>query len=641
MASASAPRSAPTERRDRVYRTASRSRRPWHLAACLVVAVMAVGARAEEIEVRLATGIADGSYDRVGSKLTELVNRESNGLIRAVTVPSLGSVLNLELLTTGSANFAFVQADTLYRLSEQKPELARVVRSVGTVMTEAVHVVVRKDSDARTLSDVVGKRLTAGPPGSGSESTFLSLLGVCDFDRSDFEWNYRTHIDALAALTAGEIDVWAATIAPPWPLMEKALATGDLRLMPIEPQVLAGLSEKVPALRAGVIPQGTYPGLERDLKTAVLPTVLVTRADTPDLAVREVLRLLLDQRKALGQVSPSAGRLNVATTAADQPLPLHPGATAVYSRRNALRMPVEVSIGLYCTNVFNFDIKTGSFNADFYLWFRWRGQHLEGVGEGFPFEIVNGEIDHVNAHSIVRKRGWTFALYRVQATLRGNFPLHRYPFDKQTLRIEIECPTADAPIVRFVPDDRREVGGSPRISMLDASVQIADWSLLHVHQKTFLKRYPTDFGSREQKAQRGLVYSRYVYSIEVNRLLLPYVVKFVVPLVLIVLMAFSVFFIHASEFEVQAGIVITALLSCVAFHISQADSLPEVGYLVAADKFFLLSYIVIFLALAEVIAENSLFQQGRVEDAHRLDRISRWAYPIGFFGPIVYLIFGG
>ena len=37
--------------------------------------------------------------------------------------------------------------------------------------------------------------------------------------------------------------------------------------------------------------------------------------------------------------------------------------------------------------------------------------------------------------------------------------------------------------------------------------------------------------------------------------------------------------------------IFTALLSCIAFHYTQADTLPNVTYLVAADKLFLGAYV--------------------------------------------------
>ena len=77
---------------------------------------------------------------------------------------------------------------------------------------------------------------------------------------------------------------------------------------------------------------------------------------------------------------------------------------------------------------------------------------------------------------------------------------------------------------------------------------------------------------------------------------------------------------------------IAALLACVAFHTTQADNLPQVGYVVTADQFFMIAYAVVFLTLLQVVAEHTLFLMGNRTLAVRLDRIARGVYPVFFFG---------
>jgi hypothetical protein len=117
----------------------------------------------------------------------------------------------------------------------------------------------------------------------------------------------------------------------------------------------------------------------------------------------------------------------------------------------------------------------------------------------------------------------------------------------------------------------------------------------------------------------------------------PYAIKFILPLIVIVLMSFMALFIGTDKFEVQTGIVITALLACVAFHISQANSLPEVGYLVKADKFFIVSYVLIFLTLIKAVASHTL-QKTNAKLQRTLDRGSRVGFPVVFFATLGWLL---
>jgi hypothetical protein len=77
------------------------------------------------------------------------------------------------------------------------------------------------------------------------------------------------------------------------------------------------------------------------------------------------------------------------------------------------------------------------------------------------------------------------------------------------------------------------------------------------------------------------------------------------------------------------------LLTCMAFNVSVATNMPEVGYLVVSDKFFISTFAVLFLTLAETMACYLLDNRGLTERALGLDRKARVIFPI-----VVGLIFG-
>ncbi|MHC4829360.1 MAG: TAXI family TRAP transporter solute-binding subunit [Planctomycetota bacterium] len=608
----------------------------------LLMALCAAGApeaAANGFEVGIATGAEGGVYRAVGAKLVELVNRTApvGGVVRAKAIPSAGSVENLTLLREGKADFALCQADVLYEATQSRAPSAGTLRAVAGVMVEAVHVIVRNDAEVTTFDELQGYRVLAGKPGSGTAQTFANLLEAHSLPPNAVQRTYIADADAPAALLAGRIEAWIVTSAAPREAIRELLATGEVSLVPLTPDGLGNLTKRSPALRDGVIPKEAY-GLEEDVPTIVVRTVLAASTNTSDEVVGEVLRSLVDQGAELGAVHPRAGEQAVEDRARDLPAPLHTGAIAFFRSRTALELPVKVYTGIFFVDISNLDLKNGTYIADFYVWFSWQGEQLTVGDEGFRFELMNGSIDAIDDATVERLGPWTYLSHRIRATLHGDFPLHSYPFDDQSLTIEFESPNLLAAELEFVPDNRNPFGHKLEERSLDEGLTISDWRVAGVEHRAATKVYKTDFGSPYEKASKERGFSRYVFEIKLARVLMPYVVKFCVPLIVIVLMSFSVFFINPKEFEVQAGIVIIALLSCVAFHLSQADALPEVGYLVTADKFFLLSYVVIFLTLVEVVAENYYFHRGDLVRAHRLDRVSRFLFPLMFFGPIAFMI---
>ena len=50
--------------------------------------------------------------------------------------------------------------------------------------------------------------------------------------------------------------------------------------------------------------------------------------------------------------------------------------------------PVKVEIGIYLLDLYDLDLKSGSFIGDFYIWLRWKGD-LDPT----KFEFMNGEME--------------------------------------------------------------------------------------------------------------------------------------------------------------------------------------------------------------------------------------------------------
>lgn len=76
------------------------------------------------------------------------------------------------------------------------------------------------------------------------------------------------------------------------------------------------------------------------------------------------------------------------------------------------------------------------------------------------------------------------------------------------------------------------------------------------------------------------------------------------PLLIIVGMAFLAFAIRPSRVDSKISVLVTALLSTVALHLTQASALLEVGYLVRADIFSLISYATLGACLLLITMEH-------------------------------------
>ncbi|MCB9557783.1 MAG: hypothetical protein H6707_16855 [Deltaproteobacteria bacterium] len=270
-----------------------------------------------------------------------------------------------------------------------------------------------------------------------------------------------------------------------------------------------------------------------------------------------------------------------------------------------------VYVGIYLADISGFDLTKGRFRADFQLWVKWLGDDRVP-----PISLANGEVDKMEKVAEESDGDWRSVRWRVQGTFRGTFPLQRFPFDKQRLRIQIDLPEHEGEL----EPDLAGSGMAPRFS-------ITGW----LYDPYFLSEkrpstYYSDFGSIQAEG-RPLKVESLAFAVKLGRPLLAYIIKFMVPLVIILVMAMLAFFIRPDDIEVRGTIGVTALLSCVAFQFSQADSLPDVAYLMTVDKVFLGSYLLILLGIIETVI--AYHQYGRRPGFTRwLDRVSYLVFPV-------------
>ncbi len=286
--------------------------------------------------------------------------------------------------------------------------------------------------------------------------------------------------------------------------------------------------------------------------------------------------------------------------------------------------PHNVYVGMYLTDVSDFDLKAGRFKADLHVWVKWLGDEKDVP----PLSYENGEIDEQQDLGLESEGAWHSKQWRVQGTFRGEFPVHAFPFDRQTL-----------PIIFALDEDHGRLVPDLGASGMSPSFSVSGWSYEPFFSARAEERiYRSDLGSvfREGKnAKQRLT----TFSVEMQRPFGPYLIKFALPLVLLLLIALLALFLPAERLDVRSAMGITALLSCIAFHYTQADTLPNVTYLVAADKLFLGAYIfVASTLLISIIAFR--FHERRPDSARAADRLGLWMLPVLTSAGLISLVVG-
>ena len=317
-----------------------------------------------------------------------------------------------------------------------------------------------------------------------------------------------------------------------------------------------------------------------------------------------------------------------ALRAADAPVPTHPPSG---------KRPIVIDVSLQITELRDIDVIGSRFAFEGYGDFRWcdpraafdaaaEGQDVRrffGTSQEAPIwrmdlSVANGvgamqvtrRLIEIRADGSIRVSGYFNTL------VAKPFDLRRFPFDEQALKIQLESFTYNNELIQLVTSSDR-VSYSPGLF-------IPEWQIKGIEAHV----EPT------VSVRDRVPFSRAVVTLHITRQWGFYVYKLWVPLFLIVVLSWSIFWMSEETFANRIRISITAFLTVVAYQFAIADNLPKVAYLTLMDRLMIASFVLIALSAAESLPVVVL-RDSNPQRAASLDRISRWLFPLGYAGVIV------
>jgi TRAP transporter TAXI family solute receptor len=311
------------------------------VAAGMAVAGMsAIPAYAAQEFISIGTGGVTGVYYPTGGAICRLVNknRKEHGF-RCSAESTGGSIYNINTIRAGELEFGVAQSDWQYHAyhGTSKFEDAGAfenLRAVFSVHPEPVTVIASDDSGIGTLTDVKGKRLNIGNPGSGTRGTWEVIEEALGWERSDLKLaSEMKSAETGAAVCDGKIDAYFWLVGHPSALTQESLATCDAHLVNVEGAAIDKLVADNAYYRVATIPAGMYNN-DVDIKTFGVGATFVTSADVSADAVYVVVKAVFDNFDDFKKLHPAFANLNESEMITDSlSAPLHEGAIRYYKER--------------------------------------------------------------------------------------------------------------------------------------------------------------------------------------------------------------------------------------------------------------------------------------------------------------------
>ncbi len=579
---------------------------PWLALALLSMAALAVQARAAAA-LELRVGAFDGPRHAAAVALRDKLAP----LTTLQVAPTADDAMALRDLT----GFALVRASSAREAYEGKGRFDKpqeTLRTVALLGREVVYLMAK--ADRTDLAALRGRPVAVAPTDA---DTLRSLLAKGKVGLAELR---TVTVDPLAAAQAGSIDAWlavdlpgsataAALAARGWHALELSAETKDrigIEGWPFQLVKAADLHMPEPANRDVV----------------ALASVLVADASVPRALVEDLVDALFPTGAAEAGNVPLLSDAHRKSAAQPVPTALHPGAAASYSRAGPLTGPIQVQVTLWILDVSDIDIGRGTFDADVTLELRWQDARLD-VTTLRPFEFINASDVHVEPYGYASHGAWHALNWRIHARLRSAFDVHKYPLDQQRLTIALEHPLQTADELVYRCETRF---GSPDVNLrrdrLGPDFHLPDWRLTRVHTE----EGNVNYGPSEE-------FSRYSFVLTIERALLPFLVRDLWPILLMVLVGLAASLVPSEKIDAKLLLTVLALLVAVELQVAHDEQAPHVGYPTLTEYLFLFAYLSIAIAVLTAIVEYRLHDQGRDPAAIRLRKWGALASTLAFLVP--------
>jgi hypothetical protein len=314
--------------------------------------------------------------------------------------------------------------------------------------------------------------------------------------------------------------------------------------------------------------------------------------------------------------------------------------------------PIKVKYGIYIKKL-EPDFKTGKFKTEFYWWTLF---HNDSTKTGYTQDDIMN-LEYVNcsecgtgqfADEIQEFRVLDSNYFYYTGRHEGKFSFspdyNDYPLDEQILPVKLENVLITSDELIFENDTESYFRSDQDSNFYGVSEDLlTNKSREFVITGTkFITKpgvYNTNFGDPDMPYLSQ--YSRMETQVYIDRAILPYLSKILIPLMIILFLVYFVFFLPAERIDISAALTVTSLLSAIAFQMAISATLPNIGYLIYVDKLFLLCYCLIVLAMGESVVTFYMDRSGvkkKIRLAGKTDYFFRFLFPLLFIiGCFVFL----
>jgi len=309
--------------------------------AILAVALMAAGPvqAQDKFSLSIGTGGTGGVYYPLGGGLANVLSKTVPGMQATAEVTG-GSVDNLKLIASGKPYIGLSMADAgqdAYR-GENKFKGNKVpLRTLMVLYPNRMHVVTVEGTGINKFTDLKGKRVSTGSPGSATEVMAFRVIEAAGLDKDrDMKRERLGVAESVNAVKDRKIDAFFWVGGLPTAAVTDLANTPGMKIKMIDhSQYVTAMNKKYGQLYTqDAIPKTTYRGMDADNHNATVWNILVSHQNLSDKVAYDIVKTMIEKRDDLIAVHKEAANFVLANQKASaSPIPFHAGAVKYFAEK--------------------------------------------------------------------------------------------------------------------------------------------------------------------------------------------------------------------------------------------------------------------------------------------------------------------
>ena len=300
--------------------------------------------------------------------------------------------------------------------------------------------------------------------------------------------------------------------------------------------------------------------------------------------------------------------------------------TVFAENKTKIKKPNVVSVGIYLNSVNYVDLKKGTAELDFYIWFKTK-KNIKFIKN---IEIINSSDLVITSEIKDFFNGEHYYSARYKLTAYQQFNFKKFPLDNQEIYFNIESAEEDINSIIFEIDNRN--------SNISDKIIINGYKIQNFKINVNEKKYLSNFGDSRINKDSS-TYSSVKFSLPLVIDGYGYFIKLLGAVFLSAFISYLSLYIKPTNLDARFGLPIGSFFAVVASNYILSSILPEMGTITMGEIIILITIIFVFFIL--IISTISLYYIEKNQEALsiKINKISKIYFLIIYFFVVLTTIF--